>query len=338
MGVRKRDVAKDLIITIVIIGIGIYLWFAHLNGVQSTEVSDEVSSFISTIIVYILGLITLFDIGDMYGISFIVPNYYSNNKKKKQEKNIKNILNEYYVKEQTFIKSYSNDRIKYFMNQLGLTSEQFNDVKLEILNIQLMKAGTIDQIQNKLRKIIINQYVLIKSSDYKSTELMYDKVKYYINFMDIMYSPLGDDLACMLANFVKEKLGGKIFDVEKIVVPENSNFLLGFKVSEELKKGYVKMLPCERILKSQFWEGKFEPDEKIMIVHDVLVTGEQIKSSIQKFPVPTTTIGLFCLVNRVDHEGEQLLKDLGIKVYSILNIADTDIQQFVENQVVENGV
>lgn len=127
------------------------------------------------------------------------------------------------------------------MNQLGLTKEQFEDVQFEILKIRLMKEGTLEEIQDKLKAIIIQPFVLVKRSDYESAELVYNAVRYYINFVDIMYSSLNRDICSMLAAFIKEKLGKNINKVEKIVVSENGNFLLGLGVSEELNKAFVKM-------------------------------------------------------------------------------------------------
>ncbi|EDK34214.1 Hypothetical protein CKL_2202 [Clostridium kluyveri DSM 555] len=163
-------------------------------------------------------------------------------------------------------------------------------------------------------------------------------MRYYINFVDIMYSSLNRDICSMLAAFIKEKLGKNINKVEKIVVSENGNFLLGLGVSEELNKAFVKMLPEPRIIKKQYWEGTFKSDENIIIVHDVLVTAKQIIESIEHFPSPHKNIGIFCLVNRTDHEGKKELNNKGIEVFAILELSDNDIGMMFINNKTKEGV
>lgn len=177
-------------------------------------------------------------------------------------------------------------------------------------------------------------------------------VKYYINLTDIMFqkplkyqdyhdydlnkmAPLAIQLSNMLAQLIQETLGN-FRENTKVVIPTDSNFLFGIKVSDILGIPFVKMRLTPKILMNQRWDGILNSGDNVIIVHDVLVTGSQILDTMASFPGNMNIYGLFCLIQRTDYQEEvDRLKD--ISIYSLLKLSDQDIDLILENKENESG-
>lgn len=86
-----------------------------------------------------------------------------------------------------------------------------------------------------------------------------------------------------------------------------------------------------RIEKEKCWDGDLKPTDKVIIVHDVLVTSAQIRHALDNLPKTCEKIGLFCLVSRKEYTGVQDVEKRGVPVSQILSLSDDDIKEILNS-------
>lgn len=117
-------------------------------------------------------------------------------------------------------------------------------------------------------------------------------------------------------------MGKQIDNLDYIIIPQGSNLLLGLEVGKILRKPVIAIQGEERICKNEFWDGHYEkkPNYKnrVIIIHDVLVTGKKIYKSVEKLPKDTYEIkGLYCLFK---YENKKYHPEKLLRKHNICNI------------------
>lgn len=173
--------------------------------------------------------------------------------------------------------------------------------------------------------------MVIHQDQVDSSKLTHGQVKYFVNFIDSMFLPgYCSEISSILAFLIKENVEIAAFD--KIVIPHDSNFMLGVEVGKRLGRPVVKMrYEKGRVEQAQCWDGELKRTDRVIIVHDVLVTADQIVHAIEKIPNTCHVVGLFCLLERKEWSGIEKLGKKGIKVHSILSVNDHDIKAMIED-------
>ncbi len=303
-----------------------------------TEYYKCFQDFIGYLILCFLAVVTFFDILDHKGIN--IP-WFSAIQRKREKDNINYIkantyqcISQIFTEDHNLLMQYKDERIRQFLAQLGLNSEQFEQVKYEI--IKLRKSPPMDtweNIRKRLEHICISDFTLINQKGIPS--VLYNAVNYYVNLTDIMFDNFfAYDLVSMMVNLIESSMDEReLSKIDKIVVTTEGNFLLGLKVAERMKKPFVKMRENPKIRQDQYWDGKLNSNENIIFVHDVLVKAEQVIKSINKFPSGINILAFFCLVHRSEWRGLEKLKALNINVYSILTLSD----EYIENLLMSRG-
>ena len=169
--------------------------------------------------------------------------------------------------------------------------------------------------------------ILIDQSKDDNEKYTYGKVQYYVNFNDLMYSKsFAEEISHVLTFFIREK-EKEIKKITKVIIPYDGNFILGFEVGQNLGKSLIKIRPKDgKIEKDKPWEGTLDFSDQVIIIHDVLVTGDQILEAINKIRKKCKKIiGIYCLIRRKDFP-QNLEKLKGFKVESILEVNDDDIK------------
>jgi adenine/guanine phosphoribosyltransferase-like PRPP-binding protein len=206
-----------------------------------------------------------------------------------------------------------------------------------------MNIGTVDDAKSKIKYLIKNKGsgIVIKQ-DNNPAKRVYPEVKYYINLITCScYDPFLFEIACVFKKFIYSigedgKNDIDITKINKLIIPYDSNFRLAYKLSELLRIPFVLMRSSDdgRITVGEPWDGNISHDDEAIIIHDVLVSGDQIKKSIVKIIniYPTYEIkGIFCLINRREKHGKQDLEATDYKVFSLLDINDEEIERMQED-------
>ena len=325
-----------LILAIFIIAIIIFSPF-FLHETLDTIINNILNNLLKLlpiITLLLLGFLAILDLLDRYNIKI---SFYSKKKDIEIKKRVEETISGFCKEEYEFLKKLSNARIDYLLLQLGLTQDQFKDIKYKIIKLQQMPVRTVKQVKDFMWDLCTSNEsettgVLINTDKMLPNNFVYKKVKYYINLSDICYEEIiRNKLATCLQRLIYDNIKEDMEKINFIIIPDRSNLLLGMEVGELLKKPIIKILEYPRIKIEQFWDGKFNKNTNIIIIHDVLVTGEQVERSVNRLQKINKNYGVFCLINRIDYKGKENLEKLGIKTYSVLELSDEIIEKSIKD-------
>lgn len=319
----------DAILYLLIIGLLVFVGYLVFKEATVENILEKIGQYIGVLIPILLGVIGVIDFCFCNGLSWLVPSTYENYKNKSMEKQTKKYLKDFFCREEEFLFQNSNRRIAFLLEQLGLNRNQFERLKMAILDIKLMPIRSLEDAEKKMREIIKIDGIIITQDGKDAANLVYKEVKYFINFTDVLfiddyYAQITDCLTYLIKSTVEEKR----ISFNRILVTHNGNFLLGIGVSQKMKIALIKATEDPVIFNNQSWIGHFSDNkkDKTIVVHDVLVSGKQIKESIHKVEKNAQVVAVFCIVNRLDHNGKNEIEKMGIPVYSLLELGDDDLE------------
>ena len=233
------------------------------------------------------------------------------------------------------IKNNKTENIKTFISQLGIKHDQFeNELKYEIARLRSLPTRTMDETKAALKEYCTTKEPAFLVDQSREPEKVYPYVDYYINFIDMVFHEgLRRDLAKMLVCLMQDKLERSYFQkINKVIVPIGGNYLLGLAIAEKLNASIVKVRNEGHIYANRPWEGSLDCNDTSILVNDVLVTGKQIGSTLEKIQshAPYLTIkGLFFLVERIGDDtnlnGRNMLENSGNSVHTLLKLSDQDL-------------
>ena len=328
---------RDLIIYVLLIALLVYIGFIIFSNSEDSEnnIIILITEYIGIFVTILLGVVGIFEFAYDNGLPFIVPHTFSEYKEKRYREQTKQYLKDFFVAEAEYFSQHSNSRISYFLNQLDLSRNEFDILRMNIYSIKLMPLHSLEDAQDKLTTIIKSGNIIINQENHPSEALVYHEVKYFINFRDIMYvDDYQKELSSCLALLIKSNINPQ--GINRIIVPEKSDDQLGLCISHLLYIPLIKVTQTPFILKDRCWYGNFSSSKNSsIIVHDVLVSGHQIIDSIEKIKAHTSVVAIFCLINRLcDPEKktqfqQDLKRILGqeIPVYSLIELTDEDIEK-----------
>ena len=206
--------------------------------------------------------------------------------------------------------------MNFFMSQLGITTSQLDNIRLELIRMRCMPLSNLEDAKEKIKKYVKNDYpFVIDQKKIDSARLSYKKVKYYLNFTDPMFLPdYSREIASWLAFLVQQQTNN-FQTIDKLIIPYDSNFLLGVEVGRCLGKPVVRMRYSKgKIINEQPWEGNLLPSDRVIILHDVLVEAKQIVHALNHLPKTCEILGVYCLITRKEWDGAKVLKDKKIIV------------------------
>lgn len=164
---------------------------------------------------------------------------------------------------------------------------------------------------------------------YTLTKRTYNNVDYFLNFHDAMYSAeYFADFVRVMHLLICEKIGVDNFDT--IAIPYDSNVILGVEVAKLFGKPVVKMRKDRGKLEiDHLWDGEFSNGNRVLIVHDVLVSGEQIIHTKNHIPSRCEIVALCCLATRKDVNGLEVLQRENVRVERVIDLSDAEIESLM---------
>lgn len=341
----KKLFKKDRIIIFAFIVIAIIhcVYYVQRNS------GATMPEFIEQTIIIFLAYVGLLDFFYMAGWNIFVPDFIIEKKKQERidevEQGVNNTINnlvnsiiqksmkEFFEQEVNFMVDYSEQKIQFIMSQLGINSEQFNEIKLELIKLRCLPLKNLYDARKKVLNFIkIGNPMVIDLKTIDPAKRTYKDVDYYLNFNDAMYfDDTCREFVQIMHLLICEKIGVNNFD--RIVIPYDSNAILGVEIGKSLGKPVVKMRKEKgRVEQSKRWDGEFNTTDRLLIVHDVLVSGDQIIHVPHNVPKGCTVTGLCCLAARTEGSGLNMLKNEGIRVERILDLSDSDIESLLNNK------
>lgn len=328
-----KSFVKDGIIVVLFWG---FVYF-EINS-YITKAGDNISAvaileLVAPIAVSFVGLIEIFR---YLGWLIFVPDFMLRKQEQDRMEALQQCMQAYFNNEANFIHDYSEERIGYILTQLNISTNQLDKIRLNIIEMRCIPLRSMDDAKQKIIEYIkCNEKPMVIHQDHvDSSKLTHGQVKYYVNFIDSMFLPgYCSEISSVLAFLIKENVEIESFD--KIIIPYDSNFMLGIEVGKRLGRPVVKMrYEKGRVEQEQCWDGELKRTDRVIIVHDVLVTANQIIHAIEKIPNTCHVVGLFCLLERKEWGGIEKLSKKGITVHSVLSVDDHDIEAMTEDKYV----
>ena len=344
---------KDFIITIFV---ALLLFLAFITGAGGSvqwslppitygQGGMKVLEGITTFTIAFLGIVTIFDLCQAFGWNALVPTYIAEAKDKKAKAMIKDIIDTYYgedfsrfsellevyfEKDLAFTKSHHQAQTDYIMQKLGINHSEMLD---SLLKLRVMHLKNEEDAIARMQHILKGRSNIIVKQKENPADRTYKEVRFYIDFVSSMRDDeYGKELSKTFARYILLDMKEEIKGITKVVIPADSNFLLGFKVAETLGCPPVIMREKRgRIYEDRPWDGELSPGDTVIIVHDVLVSGDQVVAAMKKlrdFGVKIRAV--YCIVNRLEYPGEEkvIQEDGSCQVRAMLELND----QIIEDQ------
>lgn len=323
---KYKPTKKDIILVTVYLSFVIVDVIIYIVLNSSTSISSIIGGIIERIILITLSFVGLIGVGHSSGWSILVPDFFETNLLRKRKEEIHEFIEAYFKYDINFLNDYSEERIQFIMTQLGITSTQLDKLRLELINMRCIPIKTLNDAKNKIEYIIRCDYpIVINQCNIDNSKLCYNRVKYFINFNDLVFiRSYALELAQIISFLINTYTNIKT--INRIIIPHDSNFLLGIEVGKILSKPVVKMRAEKgRIETEKCWDGKIEPSDKVIIIHDVLVTSEQIIQTLNMLPKTCEVLALYCLITRKEWDGLKKIEERNISVYKVIALDDKDI-------------
>lgn len=307
-------------------------FFADLKDAFLSAGINEIFTFIGAVGFVLFGIVGIYEFAYLNGLWPLVPPTFAHIKDKNYEKQAEKMMKIYYENDIEFIREYEKERLDYALQAAGIDEAQFRHIKYELIKARSMSVSTVDELRKKAECILYDKRFIVDQTLYEPTERVYKEVDYFINLYTAFYAPqLCADAGQIMANYIVMVMGKQADALDYIIIPHDSNLLLGLEVGKILRKPVVAIQDKERIHKYEFWDGDYNKNRssnnknKVIIIHDVLVTGRRIYESVERLPQGTYEVeGLYCLFKYVHEEyhPEKILQEHNI--CNINCLIDTD--------------
>lgn len=345
---RKGFSIKDAIIYTFLLSILCIIIYARLYDLPIKEWGSEIIGIIGDLVIYLLGVMGVFEFCYDNGLVVIVPNNFIAHKEKKLREQTKEYLHQFFDEESDYMRLHEQDRMSEMLTLMGLSTEGFQKVQAKALEARLSPMYDIESARKKLLDVVFFSDTII---DLRETPYYVGSrdLRYYMKFHDLMHNSVQSDLiAQIMATFVAltcESEGINLSDIDVVMVPHSSNYLLGLKVSKILGKTFIKMIPPDKVIKPYYYEGNIPNEKKdtqikAIVLHDVLLTGGQIVESVNALreAVPNCqVVGLFTAIYRNVWSGkDKLEKQHALKCYNLAELTEEEIQEKRENLVMQS--
>lgn len=274
-------------------------------GIKTTGLA-EIFTFIGAIAFVLFGIVGIYEFAYSNGLRFLFPPVYGQLRERRNEKTAEIMMKTYFESDRQFLHTIEMQRFTDVLHILRLTEEQFNQVSYDLLRMRSIHYEDKNGLIEEAKKILLNKEFIVDLTRVPRNLRVYNDVDFYIDLYTAVYNEgIRDEIGKIMTSFIAFEMGNDVYNIDYIVLPENSNLILGITVSHNMGKPLICMQTKARIRNDNIWDGKFEFDgshtKKIIIIHDVLVSGGCIIDTVKKLPAGSfEVLNLFCLI-KYDH-------------------------------------
>lgn len=305
-------------------------------GAVINSVINDVSDILNAVLLLILTVISILELLDMYGIQIKKVKFFER-KRERERKQIEKAVDEYIRGNKNLFVSNSKEYINYILTSIGIKNGQPDKI-FSMIN-ELKKVNEVirtdENMNEAIRDLLKDPRVLIDlSKSNPERKVIYPGLKYYINLTDTMHiKGIRGNVLHILHYYIENVLAEQnlaIRDIDSLVIPTESNTILGIELANLLDIEPVIMHnKRRRIYDDQYWDGTLQPGSKVLIIHDVIFSGDNIVECIERLPKTCAIVGVVALINRTDKDkklgnkiGKALIEATGVKVYSAMHLDD----------------
>ncbi len=327
----KKITVKDFLVVVIFVVLVVCEIYPL---VEDAKKLPPISQLLDAVAPVAFSFVGLLEILNLLGLTIFVPDFMLRKQREERMEEVRACMQDYYDQEQNFLRDYSDEKIGYILTNLNISANQLDEIRMNLVEMRCLPLRNSEDAKQKLIKYISQgeKPLVIRQDHVDSAKLTHGQVNYYINFVDAMFLPgYCEEIGSILAVYITELLKNntiKAFD--KVVIPWDSNFLLGLEVGKRLGCPIVKIrYEKGRIEENKCYDGTFQPQDRVLIVHDVLVSADQILHAMEKIPNTCEIVGVCCLIERKEWKDLEGRKKIQQKTHSLLPLEDTDIQKII---------
>lgn len=302
-----------------------------LNGIWAV-----INSSATNVLIFILTVLSIFELLDMYGINVKVFSY-SKRKREKERRQIEKVVDEYIDNNKNLFKSNSNEYINYILTAIGIKNGQMDKLFSTISELKKTNAviKTKADMDDMIKILLIDSRIVLDlSKSNPDRKVIYSGLKYYIDLTDTMnIKSINARVLSILYYYIETILSEQnlsIRDIDRLVIPTESNIILGIELADLFDVEPIIMHnKRRRIYDDQYWDGNLTSSSRLLIIHDVIYSGDNVIDCIHRLPKSCSVVGVVSLVNRTDKNqklakkmGKGWIEETGIKVYSAIDVND----------------
>lgn len=314
------------------------LWYGLLH-----TGATEIFTFVGCIAFITFGIIGIYEFAYSHDMTLLYPPKYGKLRKKRDAKNAEIMMRTYYENDKQFLQNYEFERFSRVLQALKIDVPQYRILSYDLLRARSMQDDTIEQLKEKAEKTVINRAFIEDLSNVPPDERVYTAVDYFVNLYAAVYiEQMQKDLGAIMAQYINLTMKLELQELDYIVIPRNSNLLLGLDVGKRLGKKIVYIQSEPRIFKNKLWDGEYEckpgHTNHIIILHDVLVSGDRIVESVQKLTPGTYIIeALFCFIkyDLTNYTPDIKLKEINIgpeKTHCLLTTCEDQLKEKLNDE------
>ena len=349
---KKRTHFKDIVIYFFLcLILIIFIINPEFYGKPMAEWSDNMMHIVGDLSIYLLGIIGLFEFCYDNGLLFLVPHNFAVYKEKHLEKQTKDYIYTFLDKETEFLHEHERLRAGELMSIIGLSTHDHSLIQSRVIEARLSPMYDISTAKSKLEDILFHSDV-IRDLHTDSEVSQNPDFRFYFRFSDLMHDPaLRILISKITATYIYHTLGDKtqnapyaVSNLDIVMTPTHGNFLLGFDVNAHLGKHYIKLIPKIKVRGNNYYEGIIPEKNSndginVLLVHDILVSGDQIGESIDQIRTVfgKCNICVFSLIYRNFSDALTKLQRTydDVKFYNMIEYSEDDIAE-KKKQLIEN--
>lgn len=370
-----KNTLADIIHAIIVITIVFFIMHAVFCADQETTWDNYLSdfaaavmtgnildwlTFIGDLVIVLFGIAGVYDFAYLNNLSIFVPPSYIRLKEKGMLKSAQKMMELYYRKDISYIQTHEEERRSSIFDTLGLTQEQFTKVRYEFLRVRACVYKDLQSMRSAAKELFLQKDFIRDLTKLDISERLYDDVNYYIDLYTALYNvTVCEETGRLMYNFLVNELKEKICQIDCFVVPQGSNLLLALEVGKRAGIPVVSVQYRERTRRGDYLDGIYElrkdakgPNEgeklskrdrkmRIVILHDVLVSGDRITESLRKLPSQDyDLLGVFSLIyykrpQNTEFKKFEKNKQIKGKLHWILEVTEEDIKEIYEEDTQE---
>lgn len=339
---------KDIFIFVIaVILTAVYFLVKYNTQGDIGQVLTAFGGVLGAVLLVIISLTSILDALSDRGL--IISKVYSERRDRKIFEMIRKIAQESLCQNDSILLAHQDELLKKILAVMQLAPSQYQEIPLLFRRLQFEKVEDESIYKDALWEICLNGNILQNLSTTPISKKKYN-VSFYLNFTDILCNNFMQndnanlDSMARIIRFliiryhrslhdfqdeymIEEKLRAENY---KVAIPPNGNLLLGLKVASILHLNIIRFTGHEHYLVGKRWEGNLDSQDNILIIHDVLVTGDQIKSVIRECKdKKISNIEIYSLVVRTDKgfDGKKEIERSKIPFNYLLSLNDLKISK-----------
>jgi len=169
---KHKITIKDIIL------VGIFIVLISLNAFRhiQTNCLDNLDALITQTLILMLAFVGLIEIAYYIGWTIFVPDFFQTDKEKRMKSEIRDFMDEFFKNDINYISINHDEKIEYIMTQLGISRNQLDEIRHDIIKMRCLPLKSIVDAKEKLPADcnVLGFYCLITRKEWNGVKRLED--------------------------------------------------------------------------------------------------------------------------------------------------------------------